>query len=968
MNPGIIVRCRDRDWVLLPSEEEQVCLLRPLTGSSDDVVAVHRGLASLVGYDLPEERIEPSRFPPPSPDDLSDAAGAWLLWNAARLTLREGAAPLRSLGRISIRPRTYQFVPLLMALRLDPVRLFIADDVGVGKTIEALLIARELMDRREIRRFSVLCPPYLCDQWQRELREKFNIEAVVIRSSTIAGLERNKPIKQSIYEYYPVHVISIDWVKSERNRHQFLHFCPELVIVDEAHGAADAGPNRKAQQQRHRLLKEIAAGERHLILLTATPHSGIESAFLSLLGLLRPELAQWEVDAPGQELRIEVARHFVQRTRADIEKDWEDGRCFPKREPRDETFRLSGPYRQLFEQTFEFCSELVRTGAGVEQRRRRVRYWGALALLRCVMSSPAAAVAALDTRIGAIPPLEEGAEFGSFVFEATNEVTDDETPLPPIQAVRPSLADSDRRRLRELRRIAERLQDSAEDTKLTRCIDVVKELLREGYHPIVWCRYVATNEYVAAGLRRALGDRVQVTALSGRLGDEERRMKIAEIDPARPRVLVATDCLSEGINLQEKFTAVIHYDLPWNPNRLEQREGRVDRYGQPVSQVVAVRFYGRDNPVDGAVIDVLLDKARKIHKRLGTYVPVPQQSETVLQAVLNALFIRRQALDRQLSLFIDDREVRELHRLWDLDANRERTTRTRFAQRALKPAEVKRELEAVDSVLGDPTAVREFVLEACRRLNLEVRPHPRERDVFLIASSTAALAELPEVLRSALGPLGEPHANGGGYRRISFVSPTPSGAEYVGRNHRFVTALARYLFEDSLTRGGNAVAARCGVVRTTSVELLTTLLLLRVRYLVEIPASAPLLSEEVLAFGYGPLELAQQPWLDHDQALLLLSRARPTANVPPGEKRELIENALAELGDWWVEPQGSPGSNPIQSEIRRRVQQRAAALEASHKRIRKAVSLRVRELRVTPQMPPDLLGILVLQPEIRMGS
>lgn len=141
----------------------------------------------------------------------------------------------------------------------------------------------------------------------------------------------------------------------------------------------------------------------------------------------------------------------------------------------------------------------------------------------------------------------------------------------------------------------------------------MKGLLGQKAHPIVWCRYVATVEYVAEGLRSALDPDVQVTAITGRIGDEERRMKIDEIDADKPRVLVATDCLSEGINLQEKFTAVVHYDLPWNPNRLEQREGRVDRYGQTARRVKVVRFYGRDNPIDGAVTEVLLDKAREIH-------------------------------------------------------------------------------------------------------------------------------------------------------------------------------------------------------------------------------------------------------------------------------------------------------------------------------------------------------------------
>ncbi|MDW8055050.1 MAG: helicase, partial [Anaerolineae bacterium] len=172
MQPGSVVTFRERLWVVLPAEEGQIAL-RPLVSATPEaVLTLDAQLSNHLGYTLPEERPQLARFPLPEPEHVADAVSARLLWQSARLLLRDGAAPLRSLGRISIRPRTYQFVPLLMALRLDPVRLLIADDVGVGKTIEALLIARELWERGEIRRLCVLAPPYLCDQWQEELTTK----------------------------------------------------------------------------------------------------------------------------------------------------------------------------------------------------------------------------------------------------------------------------------------------------------------------------------------------------------------------------------------------------------------------------------------------------------------------------------------------------------------------------------------------------------------------------------------------------------------------------------------------------------------------------------------------------------------------------------------------------------------------------------------------------------------------------
>lgn len=269
---GSIVTCRNRQWVVLPSENEDITRLRPLSGNEDEIAGIYRQLKL--------EAIEPATFPLPDATSIQDHKAALLLMDAARLLLRSGAGPFRSLGRVSLRTRPYQLVPLLMALRSETVRLLIADDVGIGKTIEAGLIARELLDRSEVKRLAVLCPPHLCDQWQQELRDKFHIDAVVVRSGTVSSLEKGVPNGTHIFSYYRHLIVSLDYAKAERRRASFVTHCPDLVIVDEAHTCTRSSSKSTSQQQRHQLIEQIAEkGDRHLLLLTATPHSGIEESF-----------------------------------------------------------------------------------------------------------------------------------------------------------------------------------------------------------------------------------------------------------------------------------------------------------------------------------------------------------------------------------------------------------------------------------------------------------------------------------------------------------------------------------------------------------------------------------------------------------------------------------------------------------------------------------------------------------------
>ncbi len=955
ISPGSIVRFRERDWIVMPGGDSEVLLLRPIGSTESDSIGVY---LPLVETGL--EAIEEGQFPLPDPEQASDHVGGRLLHEATRLLLRDGAAPLRSLGRLSVRPRAYQFVPLIMALRLSPVRLLIADDVGVGKTIEALAIARELLDRGEIRRIAVLCPPYLCDQWQREMREKFHLDAAVIRPGTLGRLEREVPANLSVFAYYPYFVASIDFVKSERYRPSFLQHCPELVIVDEAHGAAQPPGQHREQQLRHELLKAVAGNpERHLLLLTATPHSGVEVSFKSLLGLLRAEFRDLDIEQLSASQTDELARHFVQRRRTDVER-WIEETSFPRRESREETYSLSPQYLQLFQDVYTFARDLVRKGDELGGRRRRLCYWSALSLLRSVMSSPAAAEAAFLSRLGEETRVESGEAsldvLEEAVFDYTErEAVEDSVPTAVLEEagaeVKELFSAAARTRLREFARRAAGLNEDAVagspcDNKVDKLVGIVEGLLSEHFSPIVWCRFIPTADYVADVLRARLSPRfpnLQVDAVTGTLPEETRRERVKALGESPRRVLVATDCLSEGINLQDHFTAVVHYDLPWNPNRLEQREGRVDRFGQAAPVVKAVLLYGSDNPVDGAVLEVLIRKARQIRAQLGVSVPVPEESTTVVEAVLASLFQRWREPIQQLRFdapeFLPE-QAQDFLRQWDRAVQRERTSRAKFAQRAIRPDEVQRELTETDAVLGDPAAVQRFVRRALARLGA---PADERGDLWTIPYD-----RLPAPVREQVGDRPTTW-------KVTFRSPPPrelEGVEVVGRNDPLVVALAEYLVGRGLDPDdGSPPAARCGAIFTDAVDRLTALYLLRLRYLLgEEGRPDPLLAEEAVVWGFEgtPDGDGMNPLLP-EGALDLLERAEPSANISPDERRQRVARAI----DWWQLPE-------VAAAVQQLAEARATRVAQAHRRIRRLA--KQPQVTVEPCLPPDLVGVYVLIP------
>jgi superfamily II DNA or RNA helicase len=933
---GSLVRARGREWVVLPESENEMLVLRPLGGSEDEVTGIY----------LPLENVEPAEFDLPDPQQAGDHRSGKMLRDAIRLGFRSSAGPFRSFGRIAIEPRPYQLVPLLVGLKLDPVRLLIADDVGIGKTIESCLVARELLDRGEIRRIAVLCPPQLAEQWQSEMRDKFHIDAELVLPGTATRLERNCSLGESLFDLYPHVIVSTDFIKSDRRRNDFLRTCPELVIVDEAHTCAYDAEARTSKHQRHELLKGLAANtERHLLLVTATPHSGNEGAFRSLLRLLNPEFADLPEDLTGKENehhRRALAAHLIQRRRGDIKHYLDSDTPFPEREEAEHTYNLSSDYKRLFERALRYAQETVREDDG-KLHHKRVRWWSALALLRSLASSPAAAAATLRTR-AASADTETSDEADEVGARAVLDLMDDESAegVDTAPGADAGLEEGEEqkahRRLLDMAREAEALK-GAKDEKLKKAAALIAELIKDGYNPIIFCRFIPTAGYVADYLRSKLPRGVEVASITSELPPDEREDRIAQLGEFERRVLVCTDCLSEGINLQQHFNAVFHYDLSWNPTRHEQREGRVDRFGQPNKNIRALTYYGIDNQIDGIVLDVLLRKHKKIRSSLGISVPLPVDTSQIVEAIFEGLLLRGQtggASADQLMLFDDlfAPKKEDLHRKWDAVYDREKRSRTMFAQETIKVDEVAKELHAARAVVGSGVVVSEFVSQALRAHKAAVNQN---------GSLKADLKESPKVLKEMLGGIEKFEA--------VFEYPPTNGQVYLSRTSPIVEGLATYVMDTALDPIEDSVARRCGVIRTDQVERRTTILLLRLRYHIITRTSKgehPLLAEDssLLAFAGSP---QKAEWLNGNLAEELL-RATPSGNLTPDQIQHFLRLVLDSF-------------SPLRPRLEEMAKARGEELLEAHARVRQAARMKDVSYRVEPQLPPDVLGIYVYLPK-----
>ncbi|MGD1843882.1 MAG: helicase-related protein [Salibacteraceae bacterium] len=944
-NPGTLVRLHDRDWVVQPSPHDDLLLLKPLGGTDQEIKGVYKKLL-LEG----EQHIERSAFPLPTEHDLGDFSSARLLYDAARLAFRNGAGPFRSMGKLAFQPRAYQLVPLIMALKLPTVRLLIADDVGIGKTIEALLIVRELLDRADISRFAVVCLPHLCDQWQQELRDKFGIEAALIRSSTVKQLEKKLGPDETIFQHYPYQVISIDYIKGERKKAVFLNHVPDLVIVDEAHTCSQNMAGKNNQQQRHALVKAISEKTgQHLVLRTATPHSGKPEEFQSILGLLKPHFAECDLTEATPAQRREVAKHFVQRRRKNVAVWQDESTPFPQRIQQEKAYQLSKAYREVFGKVLRFARQLVVEDKKGKSLNAQLRYYLAIGLLRGVMSSPATGETMLQKRLDKSVMAQEEEAFAlsnRTILDGDFDLQEDQAPSEFAEQA--TLKDREKRTIGALTAAIAQLRGFANDHKAASARDLLHELLPQ-HNAIVFCRYIQTANYLGDLLKGALSEhfgkgKVALEVVTSELSDEERKLKVEQLQDSdcHHKLIIATDCMSEGINLQTHFSAVLHYDLPWNPNRLEQREGRIDRFGQSAPEVQTCLLFGEDNPMDGTVLKVLLRKARNIREAIGISVPFPDDSKSIMDAVLTSVLLKPQTqVDESLQTQLDfgedgviGQQEAEVEAVFQRIQQREEKITQIYAQEELQPDALLPFLQESNSILGNQGTVKRMVQTALPLLGCTLKAQGKG---FLLDPTN-----LPPDLKL--------HLPKGGPVSLTFdLDHSKAGCKaiYLQRNHAFVDHLCRKLLENALQEERDKLIHRAAVFRSNTVKERQCLLLLRVRnVIVDENQHKELVAEEMLLWGYeGPPDAANKGLRDPE----LLQQLRPSQQVPNEEKAAELATALQQI-------------KTLKPAINALAEARAHHMVEGHKRFRKAIKGEHFK-SVVPVLPPDVLGLYVVLPE-----
>jgi superfamily II DNA or RNA helicase len=906
--PGQLVRVRGRHWVVADVSASAFPAAEGVAGGPERLVTLSsveddrydEQLQVLWDLEPGAQVLERATMPGFDPDRLDDPARLAAFLDAVRwgaVTSADSAA-LQAPFRSGIAIEDYQLDPVVRALRMPRVNLLIADDVGLGKTIEAGLVVQELLLRHRARSVLVVCPASLCVKWRDEMAEKFGLEFRIIDTELLRHLRRTRGLRANPWTHFPRLITSIDWLKRDRPMRLLREVLPstatyprtfDLLIVDEVHNVAPAARGRYAtDSQRTRAIRAIAPHFEHRLFLSATPHNGYRESWTALLELLDPQRFARGVDPDPTQLR----RIMVRRLKSELPPHEDGTPRFPRRVV--EAIEVDYPPEEReAHRLLEEYAELRRRSAHDEAGRMAAEF--SLKLLKKrIFSSPAAFARTLEvhrkTAFGT-GRLTEGRTtirvLAAAIDRTEDDVADEEE---HEEAVRSALVASStylRRlgpeeaslldQLRSWASQASGRPDAKAKALLSWLDDIVRPAGEDGVRRfgdervIVFTEYRDTQRYLVDLLEaHGLGDE-RLALLHGGMDEaqRERTKAVFQADPALDpvRILVATDAASEGIDLQAHCHRLVHYEIPWNPNRLEQRNGRIDRHGQRAPEVLVSHFVGsrftQASPGsledDLEFLNLVAQKVNTIRDDLGSAGPV------IAAQVEERMLGRRRRLDEEEidravpkgRLARVERDLRE-----QIDRLRQRLANS-VVELHLAPDNVERVVRTALALAHQPDLI-DATLERSGKT-------PPQQAVFRLPRLTGSWARCAEGLA---------HPVTGEIRPVTFDHQVASGSDDVvlaHLGHRLV-AQAVWLLRAEVWAGADARLARV-TARVIPDGAANEVAVIAHGRLVVTGAAGHRLHEEVIAAG-GFLRsgrFARISTLGQLQAIL----DAPTVGLPP---------------------------------------------------------------------------------------
>ena len=621
---GQVVRCRDGIWAVnevAPSSLSADALsgTRPqhlvrMSSLEDDgfgeeltvIWEVEPGTEVIPHQELPR----PDLGKLDSPERL-DAFLDAVRWGAVATA---DSTALQAPFRSGITIEDYQLDPVVRALGMPRANLLIADDVGLGKTIEAGLVVQELILRHRVRTVLVVAPAGLCVMWQEEMLDKFGLEFRIVNTDAVRQLRRDRGVGANIFTSFPRLIVSIDWLKDRRAQslldevlsgidHRRTPRTIDLLIVDEVHASAPSGRGKYAVDSlRTKAIQRLAPHCEHRLFLSATPHNGYKESFTALLELLDPQRFARGVDPNPEQLKRVLVRRLKRELREELPRNADGSLRFADRK----VIAVAVDYPDDERRAHEYLERYAESRRSHHNSgsKRSAADFVTLLLKKRLLSSPAAFANTLAQHRITMERHDRESEATEnqirLAWERSeDDAGDDEGGDATAEALATTargqvpLTDEERTLLDELAGWVEERRHRP-DARASALLDWLTKTCRTGEggwtdeRVIIFTEYRDTQKWLVDLLLTndfGGGGGERITTLYGGMYTDTRERTKAEFQahPSRSpvRILVATDAASEGISLQRHCWRMLHWEIPWNPSRLEQRNGRVDRHGQP---------------------------------------------------------------------------------------------------------------------------------------------------------------------------------------------------------------------------------------------------------------------------------------------------------------------------------------------------------------------------------------------------